>query len=175
MKKLLKILICFLLLMTLFIVYVEVIDPGPTLELDTPEKIAEVYYANEAYFNAAAAALLRYDEKDLRISIVPIEEAESPTVYVGKEINGLYIKSTRALTENDYQFLSEAVAPLIERCRCHVGMSQWTASFLLEGPIYGKSAYLYYCRDTDTAERYMSSDYDHILINPNWVAEIWHD
>ena len=175
MKKLLKILICFLLLMTLFIVYVEVIDPGPTLELDTPEKIAEVYYANEAYFNAAAAALLRYDEKDLRISIVPIEEAESPTVYVGKEINDLYIKSTRALTEDEYQILSGAFAPLIGRCCDAAGVEPGSVSFCLEGPIYGKTANLYYRRDTDTAKRDMSSDFDHILINPNWVAEISHD
>lgn len=148
---------------------------GHYLELDTPEKIAEVYCANEEYFNTAVETILEYQKVEPMLYICPIEEAWDSDVYVGKEINGLYIESRSLLTDSDYQILSDAFTPLMERCPFSgVDMHASWVVFTLEGPTYGSAAELYYFPDTDFAAEYTAQS-SYLMITPHWYAKIWND
>lgn len=145
------------------------------LKLNTTEKVAEVFYANEEYFNAAVETILTYHEKEPKLFITPIEEAWDSDVYVGKEINGLYIESRSMLTDSDYQILSDAFAPLMERCPFSgVDMHASWVQFTLEGPKYGLAAELYYFLDADFAAEYTAQS-GYLMITPHWYATIWSD
>lgn len=171
MKK--ALIICFLLILGICFTAC-----GHILELDTPEKVAEIYYANEDYFNTAAEVILKYDGKEPRIAIYPIEEAWESDAYIGKEINGLYIEGSSLLTDLDYQILYDAFAPLMERCHFSgVAMHSSRVEFVLEGPTYGMAAELYCFLDAEFAADYTSQtdENNSIIINPYWYAEIWHD
>ena len=154
--------------------------PDGILQLDTPEKVAVLYHANEKYFNDAAKVIVGYPDE--RISVRPMErvqnEALAPSIYIGEDIDGLYIESMGTLTNQDYQRLSKVFAPLMEQCGFSgVVMYASRVQFVLEGPIYGVSAELFYFQDPIFAEEYTSqiTDPEYLCIEPHWYAIIWHD
>ncbi len=150
----------------------------PSLELNTLEKIAEVYYTNEEYFNTAAETVLKYDGTERRIGIDPIERAVITDAYVGKEIGGLYIDGSSSLTDSDFQILYDAFAPLFERVHFSgAAMYASRVEFMLEGPNAGFAAELYYFADADFAASYMSQtdSSNYLMIDPHWYAEFWSD
>ena len=169
-------LICLLLFFSVFFEACELAAREPhILQLETPEKIVEVYYANEEYFNSAADTVLKFDGKVREIGICLADDAKKLDDYAGKEINGLYIEGSSTLLDSDYQILYEAFAPLTERCHCRAWIYNSQVEFVLEGPTYGMAAKLFYFLDSDFAAEYMSKTDESIQINPHWYAIIWHD
>lgn len=147
------------------------------LILCTPERIAEVFYANEECFNTAAETITAYDNNECRIYITPIKEKTRESLSVVKEINGLYFSSTDTMTDLDYQALYDVYAPLfatLEGSCSFTGVAMYDSrvQFVLEGPIYGEAAELYYFPDADFGAYYMSQIKGALQIDAHWYAEI---
>ena len=150
---------------------------GHYLKLDTPEKIVAVYHENEEYFNTAEEAICRYVGSIPHVRIRTSEDARDSNIFV-EEINGLYFEGPRSLTPSDCRFLYDAISPLMERCHCSaVALTDSKVEFLLEGPIYGRSAELYYYLDTEFVGKNYGQldDAEYLRIDPHWYAHISHD
>ena len=151
---------------------------GHKLELDTLEKIAEVYRANEERFRTAAETAAQYEETEERIGIGPSEARAESDVYACRVVGDLFIEGSDALTDEDFQLLYDAFAPLMDSCRfCGAAMNESKVEFVLERTSYGAAAELYYFPDAAYAAEYMSqAEPGTVLrIDPHWYAEIISD
>ena len=149
--------------------------------LDNPQKIAEVYEANEELFNEAAEKVMAYNQVK-RIKVTMDEEEfraflEDDTPVVGrdyKEINGMYIMVSEKLRDADYQSIYNAFAPLLTALK-NSGFQSEAATyytqidFMVEGPVYGKSAELYYFQELNHGAAYAQYDWA-LQINEHWIA-----
>ena len=149
--------------------------------LDTPQKIAEVYYANEALFNEAAEKMMAYNRVK-SIDVTTDEEKlrrflEDPTPVVGrdyKEINGMYIMVSEKLSDTDYQNIYNAFAPLLTALN-NSGFHSEAATyynqinFMVEGPVYGRTAELYYYQEQGHIPPHQKEEWI-LQINDHWFA-----
>lgn len=149
--------------------------------LDNPQKIAEVYEANEELFNAVAEKMMAYSQVKW-IDVTMDEEAfraflEDDTPPVGrdyKEINGMYIMASEKLSDADYQNIYNAFAPLLtalkdSRFQSEAATSYNQINFMVEGPVYGKSAELYYYQEKGHIPPHQKEEWI-LQINDHWFA-----
>ena len=149
--------------------------------LDDPQKIAEVYYANEALFNEAAEKMMAYNQVK-RIDVTMDEEEfraflEDDTPVVSRdytEINGMYIMVSEKLRDADYQNIYNAFAPLLtalEDSGFHSEAATYynQINFMVEGPVYGKSAELYYFQEEGHIPPHQKEEWI-LQINDHWFA-----
>ena len=151
------------------------------LRLDDPQKIAEVYYANEELFSKAAEKMMAYSWVK-RIKVTTDEEElrrflEDATPVVGRdhtEINGVYIMVSEKLGDADYQNIYNAFAPLLAALK-NSGFQSEAATyynlinFMVEGPVYGKSAELYYYQEEGHIPPHQKEEWL-LRINEHWFA-----
>lgn len=181
--------LCLLLVFSLCFTACEFASSEPhILKLETPEKIAEVYYANEEDFQAAveaiteaAEAITEYDQEGF-IYLTIDDISSSSKFHTVKEIEGLFIETKDPLLESSYQSLYEAFAPMMDNGICNGAFKRGSkVGFVLEGPTLGLAAYLYYIQDTDFAAYLMQQTADHIpwnryeRIDSYWYSYIWSD
>ena len=148
------------------------------LKLNTLEKIETEFYNSEDLFTQAAEALVNYDKEE-RVHITRNKEKTTPNVYVVKDINGLYVEASAALPEADFQKIYEACAPLFSAYEdrnliCGIAMYSSRVEFMIEGPVYGDAAELFYFPDEVFGSFYMTQTDGSLQITPHWYAEICH-
>ena len=149
--------------------------------LDNPQKIAEVYEANEELFNDVAEKMMAYSRVKW-IDVTMDEEAfraflEDDIPPVGrdyKEINGMYIMVSEKLRDADYQSIYDTFAPLLTALK-NSGFQSEAATyyaqidFMVEGPVYGKSAELYYFQEEGHIPPHQKEEWI-LQINDHWFA-----
>ncbi len=149
-----------------------------SLVLNTTKKIEAEFYNSEDLFTQAAEALVKYNKEE-RVHITRNKEKTNSNVYVVKEINGLYIEASAALAEADFQIVYDACAPLFRAYEdrnliCGIAMYSSRIEFVIEGPVYGNTAELFYFPDEDYGASFMTQTDGALRIASHWYAEICH-
>lgn len=154
---------------------VAIIPACNSLTLNSPENVADVFHAHEELFQTAAEVITSYDTGE-SIHITPREGDTSPGHAIRK-MGNLYYETLDALDENVYLALYEAFDPLYEALKesgdfYGLVMYDSRVQFILDGPVYGSTAELYYFVDADFGSYYMGQVEKSMQINEHWYVEM---